>query len=339
MTAADDRLVDNIQAMQNPSIRKYLLTGDMNAMTEEEQASVLAQTCAHMGIDPVLGGVIAVELQGKKKLYVTKVATDIVARANKLTRKIVSNELCEKTYTYFVKVEISDANGRIEEGESCVSVRGFNRDQTPKLLTGEDYGNAIMKAHTKARRRATLAWVGVQDLDFEMDERAEVATAQAPITLAAPVAAEAAPKRTRAKPAAELPAPVAPNTQPLGELLEEIRSENAADPIVSEPVSETPETPQPVPTPTIAKAKVEHNGVKSLAELPTEGVYDNTNLDHKSIMVHAFGAVGLSINEHYMIAGELAREAQGQASIDHGTFFAWVAAHPKVVAAVNVNKF
>lgn len=337
MTAADERLVDNIAAMQNPSIRKYLLTGDMNTMTEEEQASVLAQTCAHMGIDPVLGGVIAVDLQGKKKLYVTKVATDIVARANKLTRKIVLNELCEKTFTYFVKVEISDSHGRVEEGESCVSVRGFNRDQTPKLLTGEDYGNAIMKAHTKARRRATLAWVGVQDLDFEMEDRPEVAAVSQPVTLAAPVPTEAAPKRVRSKPAAELPAPVAAELQS-GE--KPLSAES-----VSEPVSETPQTPQVVPTPApivtpIATQKVAHNGVKSLAELPTDGAYVNTNLDHKAIMVHAFEAVGLAIPDCYMVAGELAREAEAsKISVEHGTFFAWVAAHPKVQAAVAVNKF
>lgn len=130
------------------------LRGDISLLKPEDKTIYLAKLCESLGLNPYTQPFIPLKLNGKEILYASKGATDQLASINKLTREITKTERIEDVFVATCKV--SNPEGRFDIATGAVTIGN---------LKGDALANALMKAETKAKRRATLSFCGLGFLD------------------------------------------------------------------------------------------------------------------------------------------------------------------------------
>lgn len=130
------------------------LRGDLSGLRPEEKAQYYSALCERLGLDPSTQPFALLKLNGKEIMYATKGCTDQLARIHGVNRTITKEETINDCY--IVTVEAALPNGRIEQSKGAVSISGLKADA---------FCNAIMKAETKSKRRATLSILGLGLLD------------------------------------------------------------------------------------------------------------------------------------------------------------------------------
>lgn len=175
------------------AVRAYLRTGDLAMLPDSEKDKVLLKMCEHYSLDPVLRPFILIKLNGKEVWYPTKAATDQVAAKFNLTREVIEIKENIERGILECRVKITQENSnRIETCVAAVSIMEFARNQAtgkvePQPMRGEAYANALMKVETKAKRRATLGWLGIADMQDPGEEsmpESKSVTAEAALSLA-----------------------------------------------------------------------------------------------------------------------------------------------------------
>ncbi len=188
---------NKVQVIEDLSngMRAYLRTGDLGMLPEQEKDKVLIKMCEHYCLDPVLRPFILIKLNGKEVWYPTRSATDQVAARFNLTREVI--EIKENIERGILECRVrisSEGSGRVETCIAAVPIIEFGRDQGGKIvghiMKGEAYANALMKVETKAKRRATLGWLGIAEEHDPLEN--ERSYAQAKETEAAKIAADTA---------------------------------------------------------------------------------------------------------------------------------------------------
>jgi len=109
-----------------------------------------------MGLDPFTKPFDILRLNGKEVLYCTRSGTQQLNKLHKVSHLITSRDTNQDAGVYIVTSKASLPDGRCTESIGAVNIQG---------LKGEMYANAIMKAETKAKRRATLDLLGLGVLD------------------------------------------------------------------------------------------------------------------------------------------------------------------------------
>jgi hypothetical protein len=109
-----------------------------------------------MGLDPFTKPFDILRLNGKEVLYCTRSGTQQLNKLHKVSHLITSRDTNVDAGVYIVTSKASLPDGRCTESIGAVNIAG---------LKGEAYANAIMKAETKAKRRATLDLLGLGVLD------------------------------------------------------------------------------------------------------------------------------------------------------------------------------
>jgi hypothetical protein len=109
-----------------------------------------------MGLDPFTKPFDILRLNGKEVLYCTRSGTQQLNKLHKVSHLITSRDTNADAGVYIVTSKASLPDGRCTESLGAVNIAG---------LKGEMYANAIMKAETKAKRRATLDLLGLGVLD------------------------------------------------------------------------------------------------------------------------------------------------------------------------------
>jgi hypothetical protein len=112
--------------------------------------------CERMGLDPFTKPFDILRLNGKEVLYCTRSGTQQLNKLHKVSHLITSRDTNGEAGVYIVTSKASLPDGRCTESIGAVNIAG---------LKGEAYANAIMKAETKAKRRATLDLLGLGVLD------------------------------------------------------------------------------------------------------------------------------------------------------------------------------
>lgn len=144
-----------IQKQDDSALYESLaLKGDLSQLKPEDKARYYSALCERLGLDPATQPFTPLKLNGKEILYATKGATDQLARLHNVNRQIVDER--EVRDVYVVTVEATLPNGRKEQSKGAVTLG---------QLKGDAFCNAIMKAETKAKRRATLSILGLGLLD------------------------------------------------------------------------------------------------------------------------------------------------------------------------------
>ena len=149
-------------------IDSIVLRGDLSGLGPAERARFYVQMCEGLGLNPHAQPFAFLRLNGKEILYATRGATDQLAAMHRVNRKIIDGpkviDLAGTKLVYAV-CEASMPNGRVETATATVPLT--------------DPVNVLMKAETKAKRRATLSILGLGVLD-ELEIETIPAGAQEP---------------------------------------------------------------------------------------------------------------------------------------------------------------
>lgn len=134
-------------------ISKLIIDGDLSKMSQGQRVAYCLHRCRELGIDPAAHPFAILNLSGKWVLYAKKSCTDMLCRKHNITRDIVKREFAQGFYIVEVR---ASADGRGDTDIGVVEVGS---------LKGERFANALMKATTKAKRRAVLSLMGVGLMD------------------------------------------------------------------------------------------------------------------------------------------------------------------------------
>jgi hypothetical protein len=110
--------------------------------------------CESLGLNPLTKPFDLITLNGKLVLYAKKDCTEQLRKINGVSVRELSASV--QSDIYIVRVSVVDGNGREDISTGAVNIAG---------LKGDALANAIMKAETKAKRRATLSICGLGILD------------------------------------------------------------------------------------------------------------------------------------------------------------------------------
>lgn len=175
--ATQDRA--ELQAAPDALYTSLALKGDISGLSNTEKVTYYRMLCERLGLDPTTQPFQPLKLSGKEVLYASKGAADQLARIHNVQRSIVGRETVSDVHVVTVRATLP--NGRVEEEIGAVPLGN---------LKGESLANALMKAVTKAKRRATLAILGLGMLDETEIEtipaRAVESAGWEPITVEAP---------------------------------------------------------------------------------------------------------------------------------------------------------
>ena len=174
-------------------IDKAVMLGDMKQMDAKTRLAFYRAVCLSVGVNPLTQPFTALERQDKTVwLYANSVCAQQLAALHKISFEdpVRRHETVFGEPLYTVQITARLPDGRALPAQSVVSLtkkkkvqRGTWPDGNPKWidaldedgepllipLRGEALANAIMKADTKAQRRATLALIGLgwMQSDFE----------------------------------------------------------------------------------------------------------------------------------------------------------------------------
>jgi hypothetical protein len=135
-------------------IESLVLRGDLSGLTPAQRASHYRRVCDSLGLNPDSQPLTYLKLNGKEILYASRGATDQLAAIHRVNRKIIDGpkviDLGGQKIVFCV-AEASHPNGRTETAIATIQM--------------SDPANVLMKAETKAKRRATLSILGLGMLD------------------------------------------------------------------------------------------------------------------------------------------------------------------------------
>lgn len=135
-------------------VERVLVAGDLARLSPEERVSYYVAVCRSLKLNPLTKPFEYLTINGKLTLYARRDATDQLRRLHDISTEIVSREQVGELYV--VRVRATTPSGRSDDAMGAVSIAN---------LQGETMAHAVMKAETKAKRRATLSIVGLGWLD------------------------------------------------------------------------------------------------------------------------------------------------------------------------------
>jgi hypothetical protein len=135
-------------------ISKLVLDGDVSKMSALQKVEFYNGLCGALGLNPLTRPFQLIKLNGKEVLYAAKDATDQLRKLNSVSviesTQRIESDICTVT------VKVIDKTGRTDCEIGAVNVA---------KLSGDALANAMMRANTKAKRRATLSICGLGVLD------------------------------------------------------------------------------------------------------------------------------------------------------------------------------
>lgn len=154
-TAIQKRNVQVITApLDSDTLNKLVTSGDLKGLTPDQQRAYYIYRCQLLDLDPATQPFDLINLQGKLTLYAKKECASQLSSKRGLSATIVSQGIQGELYV--VQARCKGGDGRETDDLGAVSIKG---------KTGDDLCNAMMKAATKAKRRAILTHCGLGMMD------------------------------------------------------------------------------------------------------------------------------------------------------------------------------
>lgn len=141
---------------QTDLVSQLIISGDLSKLTQDQKVQYYNGYCERLGLDPFTKPFDLLRLNGREILYCTRSGSQQLNKLHQVSHAITSREVIEAASVYQVTAKASLPDGRYTESIGAVNIGG---------LKGDAYANAIMKAETKAKRRATLDLLGLGVLD------------------------------------------------------------------------------------------------------------------------------------------------------------------------------
>lgn len=133
---------------------KLVLNNDLAPLTPPERVEYYKLVCTRLGLDPYRKPFDLVALSGKLQLYANKECTAQLTALRRINVTIV--ERAELDGLFMVTARATTADGATAEDIGVTNIAG---------LTNDAKANAMMKAATKAKRRAILGACGLGMID------------------------------------------------------------------------------------------------------------------------------------------------------------------------------
>ena len=134
-------------------LEAVIIRGDLAKMAPAQRLDYYSQVCQSVGLNPLTKPFEYIVLNGKMTLYAKKDCADQLRRINGVS--ITKTDINTDGDYIVVTVYGQDKTGRSDVEIGVVSKKDMRGD----------YGNALMKAMTKAKRRLTLSLCGLGWLD------------------------------------------------------------------------------------------------------------------------------------------------------------------------------
>lgn len=135
-------------------MEQVLIKGDLRSLTEEQRSTYYMKVCESVGLNPLTQPFAYIVLNSKMTLYALRGATDQLRAVHKVSVEELTET--EREGVFIVTAKVRNGEGRTDIAKGAVNISG---------LKGENLANALMKAETKAKRRATLSICGLGMLD------------------------------------------------------------------------------------------------------------------------------------------------------------------------------
>ena len=146
-------MVNELANHQVELLEKVIIEGDLEKLSAAERMEYYEKVCDSLGLNPLTRPFDYIKLSGKLTLYAKKDATEQLAKMHHVSIKLQPGRSIEGVYlvqaTASTEYRSVDATGAVPI----------------ESLKGEAKANALMKAETKACRRAVLRLVGLGWLD------------------------------------------------------------------------------------------------------------------------------------------------------------------------------
>lgn len=139
---------------QGDILEQVIIKGDLAKLTPAERVHYYKAVCVSVGLNPLTTPFAYIQLNGKLTLYALRACTDQLRQIHGVSVEDVT--ATEREGVFIVTAKVRDRNGRTDVSKGAVTI---------KDLGGEALANALMKAETKAKRRATLSICGLGMLD------------------------------------------------------------------------------------------------------------------------------------------------------------------------------
>jgi hypothetical protein len=178
--------LSTIERMNAQTAIQLITENDLSGLSGPQRVQVVLAMCDELGLNPLTKPIQLLTLDGKLVAYVTKGATDQMANNRGVSTRIVDRG--RDGHTYYAIVEARTQDGRTAEEIGVVSLEVYSRaNQQHRPATTAETANAMMKAVTKAKRRAILSLIGLglmaqeEAEDLVQDGRANYAALDAEV--------------------------------------------------------------------------------------------------------------------------------------------------------------
>lgn len=139
---------------QGELLHNVVIHGDLSKLSDAQKVAYYMQFCESLGLNPVTQPFKLLKFQGKEVLYATKDATEQLRNLRGISVIELTTDV--QSGVYVVTCKVKDKAGKTDMATGVVTIEG---------LKGENLANAMMKAETKAKRRATLSLCGLGIMD------------------------------------------------------------------------------------------------------------------------------------------------------------------------------
>lgn len=141
-------------AVCNDIVSSVFIHGDISRLTPAQKVDYYRRVCDKLGLDPLSQPFRILRLHGREIMYCDRGGAQQLNKLHRVSHEIRSRETVNGCYV--VTAQASTPDGRKTESLGAVPIIN---------LKGENLCNAMMKAETKAKRRATLDLLGLGILD------------------------------------------------------------------------------------------------------------------------------------------------------------------------------
>ena len=137
-------------------VAQVIINGDLSNLSAKQRVDYYNGYCQRLGLDAFTKPFDLLKLNGREILYCTRSGAQQLNKLHNVSHAITSRETNAEAGVYMVTSRACLPDGRCTESIGAVNIQG---------LKGDNYANAVMKAETKAKRRATLDLLGLGVLD------------------------------------------------------------------------------------------------------------------------------------------------------------------------------
>jgi hypothetical protein len=200
---------DYLPAVDPKAVEQAMLIGDLSKMTDEQRIAYYVATCRSLNLNPLTKPFQALaDDDGTLKLYPDKGLAEQLRKRDRVSMKVLGREILDGLYIVTVVAHTPD--GREEEAQGIVPLvkpKGTWEDWTDRdgkkrrrfkptvgsdgqevmlALSPTERANAMKRAETQAKRRATLAICGLGFPDYEAEPTSPAHPQALPLRMLSP---------------------------------------------------------------------------------------------------------------------------------------------------------